>query len=609
MSMRSEGPTTSLSTPPGKSAHGGHAPRGISSGVGGIRSIASPLSRLGDGWGTGRWFVLALAAIVAGMVVMDRQWLFATPVYEWGDNAANSLQIYRATHLLEYLGNYSRFGFHHPGPAFFYVYAAGEVVFYNILHLVPAPENAHLLAGVLLQSTFLAAAIAVASSYAAPRRGLFVAASIAIAFVYFQISGNLDFSVWPPDQLVVPFACFVVVAVAVGLGRLGLLPLLVICGGFLVHGHVAQPLYVVPMSALAIGLGVRRSSKDLAITVGGVIRTHIKPLSAAAAIAAIFVAPLLVDAVQPGSNLGKILASLTQPRAPSDVRSPIELIDYALSFLGYPLDVYRFDSSVHFGSFLSGHWTGFALSFVALFALPAGLLALHRMDRRRNQRSDRSTPDESGGASSPASPAGPTVTRFYLTYAGFLAIAAALTLVWVALQKGGLYAFNSYFLYGLMFAAFLPTLVSISRRWPVRGLRLATGLAGLFAIVVAASSAIPLPDSEFTEGSVLHDSVAVLLASRNGHDPVLLEFATDADWNQGAAVALDLLRSNVPWYVDAKWGLQFGSDHVYHPGSDARPEIWILTAPDAAHPGQVVLSPRIAIYPRPPSLANSGRSP
>jgi hypothetical protein len=543
------------------------------------------------------------------MVVMDRQWLFVTPVYEWGDNAANSLQIYRATHLLEYLGNYSRFGFHHPGPAFFYVYAAGEVVFYDVLRLVPAPENSHLLAGVLLQSTFLAAAIAVASRYAAPRRGLFVAASIAIAFVYFQISGNLDFSIWPPDQLVVPFACFVVVAVAVASGRLGLLPMLIICGGFLVHGHVAQALYVVTMSGLAIGLGMRRMSKDLALTVGGVIRTNIKPLAAAAAIAAIFLAPLLVDAVQPGSNIGKIVANLTQPRAPSDAYSPIEIIEYALSFLGYPLDVYRFDSSVHFVPFLSGHWTGFALSFVTLFALPAGLLALHRMDQRRNQRSGRSTPDESGGPSGPASPAGRTVTRFYLTYAGFLAIAAALTLVWVALQKGGLYAFNSYFEYGLIFAAFLPTLVSICRRWPVRGLRLATRLACLFAIVVAASSAIPMPDSEFTEGSVLHDSVAALLAARTGHDPVLLEFATDADWMQGAAVALDLLRSNVPWYVDAQWSFQFGNDHLYHPGSDAKPEIWTLTAPNAAHAGQIVLGPGIAIYPRPPSLANYGQGP
>jgi hypothetical protein len=551
--------------------------------------LASFADRLAS-WGTWRWFGLAFAVIVIGMLVMGRQWYFGTPVYEIGDNAANSLQIYRATQLLEHLGNYSRFGFHHPGPAFFYVYAVGEVVFYNLLHLTPAPENAHLLAGALLQSAFVAAAIAVVSQYAAPRRGLFVTAALAVALVHFQLAGNPEFSIWPPDQLVVPFACFVVVATAVACGRLGLLPLLVLCGGFLVHGHVAQPLYVVPLAAVAVGLGARHDLRDRATTLRGLVRANLKPALIAAAILAVFVAPLLGDAVQANSNFHQILTSLTQPRAAADAHPPVQIFEYVAAFFGYPVDVYRFDSHVQLASFLRGHWAGFAVSLAALVVLPGALLATYR-------RRDGST--TAGGAS-----------RFYVTSAGIVALAVVLTFVWVAIQKGGLYQFNTYFEYGLMFAAALPILVALYRLWPVRRLRIASGLAGILAIGLVVATSVPMPTGDTLEGLELHDSVTSVLAARTGDAPVLLEFATDYDWNRGAGVALALLRNHVAWYVEPKWGLQFGADHVYNPGSSAvAPEVWTLTAPDATHAGQIVLDPLVSIYPAPPSLSSYRPAP
>ena len=564
----------------------GSAPARLDARLGaGFASLADRL----DSWGTWRWFGLAFAVIVVGMLVMGRQWYFGTPLYEIGDNAANSLQMYRATQLLEHLGNYSRFGFHHPGPAFFYVYAAGEVVFYNVLHLTPAPENAHLLAGALLQSAFLAAAIAVVSQYAAPRRGLFVTAALAVALVHFQLAGNPEFSIWPPDQLVVPFACFVVVATAVACGRLGLLPLLVLCGGFLVHGHVAQPLYVVPLAAVAVGLGALRQSRDRALTVRGLVGANLKPALLAAAILAVFVAPLLGDAVQANSNFHQILTSLTQPRAAADAHPPHQILEYVAAFFGYPMDVYRFDSHIQLGSFLRGHWAGFAVSLAALVGLPLALLVAYR---RR------------GGSTTAGN------ARFYVTSAGFITVAVVLTFVWVAIQKGGLYQFNTYFEYGLMFAAVLPILVALYRLWPVRRLRIASGLAGILAIGLVVATSVPMPTGDTPEGLELHDSVTTLLAARTGDAPVLLEFATDYDWNRGAGVALVLLRNHVAWYVEPKWGLEFGTDHVYKPGSSAiAPEVWTLTTPDAAHAGQIVLDPLVSIYPAPPSLSSYRPAP
>ena len=575
----------------------------------------SPPRADGDDWGIWRWFFVAFAVIAAGIIFMGRSYYFGTPFYEIGDLAANSLQIDRAAHLQEALGNYSRFGFHHPGPAFFYVYAAGEVLFYNVLHLVPAQENGHMLAGALLQSAFLAAALAILARFASPNRGLFVVAALAIAAVHFQLAGNPEYSLWPPEQLVIPFGCFVVVAVAVACGRMGLLPLLVLCGGFLVHGHVAQPLYVLPIAAIAIAVGTWRSIRQARLTLRGFIRANRKPFLVTFALLAVFVAPLLRDATQPGSNLNSILTYLTKPRVNADVHSPKQIVEYVLAFLGYPMDVAVLDTtSNHLGAFMAGHWAGFAVSLAVLVALPLALLVAHLIHPGRvDSGTAMAATADSGNASDVVaiSNSGRSDrTPIYATYYVFLALVAALTLIWVGIQKGPLYQFNSYFVYGLMFVAAMPPLLALCRRWPLRWTRLTTALVGVLAVGVMVTASIPVPLGEFPDGVNLNHSVRALLAARTSNEPVLLNWATDDDWGEAAGIALVLLRSDVPWFVGPQWGFKFGAAHVYYPGSTApTPETWVLTTPDATHVDQIVLHPRIAIYPTPPSLSGHPQAP
>jgi hypothetical protein len=79
---------------------------------------------------------------------------FQTPFHETGDAAVNALQVDNAGRFQELYGNYSRWEFSHPGPAFFYVYAAGEAVFHRLLGICPAPGNAHILTSMLVQAFF-----------------------------------------------------------------------------------------------------------------------------------------------------------------------------------------------------------------------------------------------------------------------------------------------------------------------------------------------------------------------------------------------------------------------------------------------------------------------
>ena len=52
----------------------------------------------------------------------------------------------RAQHFQQLTGNYSRVHFHHPGPVFLYVGAAGQWLFHQVLHVVPADFNGQVIA-------------------------------------------------------------------------------------------------------------------------------------------------------------------------------------------------------------------------------------------------------------------------------------------------------------------------------------------------------------------------------------------------------------------------------------------------------------------------------
>jgi hypothetical protein len=95
------------------------------------------------------WFILS-----STLIGSHWQFYFRETHIEDGDFAANALQIRKAKTFGEIYGNYSRWRFHHPGPGFFYCYAAGEALLYDGLKAVPSPHNAHLFTGVLLQSLF-----------------------------------------------------------------------------------------------------------------------------------------------------------------------------------------------------------------------------------------------------------------------------------------------------------------------------------------------------------------------------------------------------------------------------------------------------------------------
>lgn len=188
-----------------------------------------------------RWPTWAdwLVFLVLAVVIAASNWpAIGANNIELGDFAANSLLIQDAKSLKLIYGNYSRVGFNHPGPAFLYVLAAGEGVFYDLLHVVRSPLSGQLLAVVLLGAAWLTALMRVIrrSLQSAPGALLFTGVfMLALA----QFDPDILAGLWFPHLYVLPFAVFVASAATLVHGRTHSILPLAVSTGFLVNGHVS----------------------------------------------------------------------------------------------------------------------------------------------------------------------------------------------------------------------------------------------------------------------------------------------------------------------------------------------------------------------------------
>jgi hypothetical protein len=276
---------------------------------------------LGYYWTTARHaivaFVFTYALVVTCVLGLNFHSVFNRPVIEQGDIAANALAIREAKSFSRITGNYSRFGFDHPGPFFLYVYAAGEYVFYDTLALVPSPHNAHVLAGVLLQAAFFALALALVSYWV--RSALFPPLALLFCAIYFallnaspvseQLRGSLFISIWPPHWVMFPVLCFLSACASLAAGHSLCLPIAVFCGSVIVHGYINTPIYIAPIffASYISHFAIRKFRKGESISES--MRSGFRLHVFTAIILAIFIAPIVLDALRgEASNLARIIA-------------------------------------------------------------------------------------------------------------------------------------------------------------------------------------------------------------------------------------------------------------------------------------------------------------
>lgn len=512
------------------------------------------------------WSTLTLAVVVfLAMVWANGHYLFRAELYEHGDLAANSLQVRRAKGFRELYGQYSRWGFHHPGPAWFYVAAAGEAVFHDALGLVPTPYNGQLLGTAATLAFFFAAAVGTAARGVRSRWFL----PLALTFATLHFAAAIGWMVflwnWPPCLLVLPFLCLLVAAASVGAGRGEDLPLLVLAGGFLLHSHVAQPMFVLPLGFLAYA-GLVWAGRGAHFQDGVMVwpwRSFPRAHGLALGLAVLFALPVLIDLTRGSeSNVARILA---HRRAHAGERHPaLDSVNYLLRFGVYK--PYLRGEELYRGGATPAETVRFVTAHGGLFALwlgaglvPAAAWAWGRRQRARD--ADRGIP-----ATGTVAARG----RFGVWLGACWALGVGLTLGWGVIQDGALFYFNGWFNHALFFvlalgaaAAGSVALERLTARLPAR---VSATLASALFLVPAALFA---QRAERFRGQYADDETSRLMA--RGVDAALaaqpgetrrrfLTF-TSPDWEAAVGVALQLERRGVPWRVPPGSGLIFGEEH------------------------------------------------
>jgi hypothetical protein len=261
-----------------------------------------------------RRVLVAGLLLFAVLLLVRNPRLFTQPIHEDGDYAANSILIARAKRLELLVGNYSRTGFNHPGPAFLYVMAASEALFYDLLGLVPAPHNAHALGALLLDALLTALSLAVLHSQYRSRLAVLVAAAVFLA--YFGVNGQLA-SAWMPDLYFAPFLLLLVSTASVASGRARHLPWLALAGGLLVHGHICFVAFVGLLVVYSLAALVR--SHGLACR--ELLSAHSGSFLTFVAVAGLFILPIVLHTLRdfPG-EMGRYIEYLRLRQHPHALR-------------------------------------------------------------------------------------------------------------------------------------------------------------------------------------------------------------------------------------------------------------------------------------------------
>jgi hypothetical protein len=241
------------------------------------------------------WWVVAATAAVLLVLLCVRNWfLFTTRLYEDADMGANSILAEQARHLTLLVGNYSRDHFHHPGPGYLYVKAAGESAFWAWLHLVPTAWNGQLLAVYVLNSMLAALIVGVAYAWTGSLRG--AAACFAAVAALAAVHPAVLSSDWMPYLYVLAYLAFLVAAASVAAGRARDAWIMALAGWFCIHGHACF-LFFVPLITCAVLAAVLWSRRHHLGATARSLGRHWRVWVPVLVISAVFALPIVTNLV------------------------------------------------------------------------------------------------------------------------------------------------------------------------------------------------------------------------------------------------------------------------------------------------------------------------
>lgn len=564
-----------------------------------------PKSQVGPRW----WCRTSFLAVVifAAILLNNERFIFRSAQYEMNDVAANSLQVFQAKHFHNVLGHYCRFGFYHPGPAFFYIYAVGEALFFDALHLVPTPFNAQFIALYALSAFFFSATLSVISRRLdTTARKWFLGLALLLAAWHFGAVGKYYgrqglFDIWPPCVLALPFLCFLVAGASVASGGGKDLPLMTLAACFLVHGYVCFPLFVVPITLVAYGGLLQQWRTTRSGRVSWPWQAFPRQHWLAGAIIALFLVPIVIDVVTAEPNNIRLILDHIRTGY-GERKGLLRSILYFLHFgayAAYPNSNFipAFETFDTRGTllFFRTHWRAYGLWLSAIIVPSILMRNTARFCRRgAHVENDHLTAID--------------VKAFLLRIYVVLGAATLLTIAWGHFLEGPMYyyisTFNFAIYYGFLLIFAITAALWIEHRALAVGLAASTSYSGNWRrwvkitgptmIVLAAVAAFAHEARRFRSASPNQDQQRLFATSieralkMDSIQPKLLSFEGPT-WAEALGVALYLQRTGCSWYV-ADYSplipLMFGRDRaIPDKETGARlpnASIWRIVSPTSA---------------------------
>lgn len=245
------------------------------------------------------WACMLLFVLVACALIASQLGPIRTVNYEVGDFAANSLLIQDAKHLHLAVGNYSRVGFNHPGPAILYVLAFGELILHDWLHLVASPLSGQIAAGCLYNAAWITLIVALVRRSGAALVPALLFGAVAVLMIARSDHAIVN-GIWFPHLYVLPYAAMLVAIARLVHGHADSLKALAVASGFLINGHVSfvPMLGVILLVVLAANLLMTRDDRAMRVLSAGWLRAHRRALLAAVGILLLFFVPLIVATIR-----------------------------------------------------------------------------------------------------------------------------------------------------------------------------------------------------------------------------------------------------------------------------------------------------------------------
>lgn len=468
---------------------------------------------------------LALVALAPLLILLARG-IAALPadVRVSGDPAVTELYTLRASRGEQWLGPYSRFGFHHPGPLLFYLFAP----FYLLLGKSYA---ALCIAALVVNLASLAGIAHIVLRTAGAPRALWALAALAAYLAY--LGPELLVSAWNPDVAVIPLALTLVALAAAMAGFTGCLPLAALAGSLAVQSHLtaAAPLAAAGLlTAIALVVGRRRGAAREA----GEKRPFARHIMLTGMVLAVVWAPPVIEQLRDTPGNGTlIIRYLLQRHDGQTVGTAISAVaTQASGFLLSPLGVT--------GQVLPGGSLGVAAKSLTLLQLVVLLVGAWRGWARR----DRFVAAACGSAAlllgaavlvtlGISGPLWPYLTRWVSAVGvfGWIAVAAAFTgREWGSPRRARVQ---------------LVACATLVCTYAVAGSREVARFPSLGAYVASA-----WPDR-------LSQRTIDGLSARGVRRPHL-RILDNQSWEQAAAIVLQCEKTGRPITVDSDWLFMFG---------------------------------------------------